>query len=230
MAERRQTIKIDFVSDIACPWCAIGLSNLSRATAQIRSRAHIKIHFRAFEMNPQMPRGGQEVIEHLTQKYGMSVEQVKENQLRIREKAKEAGFEFHPEGRKWVYNTFDAHRLLFWAALEVGIEQQYMLKAELLRAYFCLAVDLDDQQHLLEAVTRAGLDPLRAQKVLAGNEFAEEVRQEEQIYQRLGVHSVPSIIINNQYLVQGAQPPEVFVDIFEKLLDRAAEQELKRAS
>jgi predicted DsbA family dithiol-disulfide isomerase len=105
-----------------------------------------------------------------------------------------------------------------------------MLKAELLRAYFCLAVDLDDQQHLLEAVTRAGLDPLRAQKVLAGNEFAEEVRQEEQIYQRLGVHSVPSIIINNQYLVQGAQPPEVFVDIFEKLLDRAAEQELKRAS
>jgi len=162
------------------------------------------------------------VIEHLTQKYGMSAEQVKENQRRIREKAKEAGFEFHPEGRKWVYNTFDAHRLLFWAAEEIGIEQQSMLKTELLRTYFCFAVDLDDQQHLLEAVTRAGLDPIRAKQVLAGDEFAKEVRQEEQRYQELGIHSVPSMIINDQYLVQGAQPPEVFIDIFEKLLDQAA--------
>lgn len=222
MTEIKQTIKIDFVSDIACPWCAIGLGNLSRATAQIHHRAQIEVHFRAFELNPQMPKGGQEVIEHLTQKYGMSAEQVKENQLRIREKAKAAGFEFHPEGRKWVYNTFDAHRLLFWAAEEIGIEQQSMLKTELLRTYFCLAVDLDDQQHLLEAVTRAGLDPIRAKQVLAGDEFAKEVRQEEQRYQELGIHSVPSLIINDQYLVQGAQPPEVFIDIFEKLLDQAA--------
>ncbi|MFM8676506.1 MAG: DsbA family oxidoreductase [Burkholderiaceae bacterium] len=222
MTEIRQTIKIDFVSDIACPWCAIGLGNLSRATAQILHRAQIEVHFRAFELNPQMPKGGQEVIEHLTQKYGMGAEQVRENQLRMRETEKAAGFEFHPEGRKWVYNTFDAHRLLFWAAEEIGIEQQSMLKTELLRTYFCLAVDLDDQQHLLEAVTRAGLDPIRAMQVLAGDEFAKEVRQEEQRYQELGIHSVPSLIINDQYLVQGAQPPEVFVDIFEKLLDQAA--------
>ena len=217
----KQTIKIDFVSDIACPWCAIGLGNLTTAKVRMSHRAQFEVHFRAFELNPQMPRGGQEVIEHLTQKYGMSAEQVKENQLRIREKAKEAGFEFHPEGRKWVYNTFDAHRLLFWAAEEMGREKQSMLKTELLRTYFCLAVDLDDQQNLLEAVTRAGLDPIRASQVLAGNEFAEEVRQEEQRYQMLGIHSVPSMIINDQYLVQGAQPPAVFLDIFEKLIEQA---------
>jgi predicted DsbA family dithiol-disulfide isomerase len=222
MMSTKQTIKIDFVSDIACPWCAIGLGNLSKATAQIHDRALLEVHFRAFELNPQMPKGGQEVIAHLTQKYGMSAEQVKENQLRIREKAREAGFEFHPEGRKWVYNTFDAHRLLFWAAEEIGIAQQFMLKTELFRTYFGLAVDLDDQQHLLGAVIRAGLDPIRAQEVLAGDEFAQEVRQEEQRYQKLGIHSVPSMIINDQYLVQGAQPPEVFLDIFEKLFDQAA--------
>lgn len=219
MTAIKQTIKIDFVSDIACPWCAIGLGNLSMAIDRMRSRAQFEVQFRAFELNPQMPKGGQEVIEHLTQKYGMSAEEVKENQLRIREKAIAAGFEFHPEGRKWVYNTFDAHRLLFWAAEEIGIEKQSALKTELLRAYFCLAVDLDDQQSLLDAVTRADLDPIRAQRVLETNEFAQEVRQEEQRYQKLGIHAVPSMIINDQYLVQGAQPSDVFLGIFEKLLE-----------
>ncbi len=214
-------IKIDFVSDVACPWCAVGLGNLRKAIARIQDRAGFEIHFRAFELNPQMPRGGEEVIEHLTKKYGMSVEQVKDNQLRIREKAIEAGFEFHPEGRKWVYNTFDAHRLLFWVAREIGLEAQFLLKTELLKTYFCLAVNLDDQAVLLDAVTCAGLDHARAKQILETDEFAHDVREEEQRYQRLGIHSVPSMIINDQYLLQGAHPPEVFVDAFEKLLMQA---------
>jgi len=163
-----------------------------------------------------MPRGGQEVIEHLTQKYGMSAQQVKENQVRIRDKAIEAGFVFHPEGRKWVYNTFDAHRLLFWAAKEVGLKQQALLKVELLKTYFCLAVDLDEQRNLLDAVIRAGLDPVRATQVLDNNEFAQDVRQEEKHYHSLGIHSVPAIILNEQYLIQGAQPPESFIGAFER--------------
>ncbi len=214
-------IKIDFVSDVACPWCAVGLGNLRKAIARIQDRAGFEIQFRAFELNPQMPRGGQDVIEHLTEKYGMSVEQVKANQLRIREKAIEAGFEFHPEGRKRVYNTFDAHRLLFWAAREIGLEEQFLLKTELLRTYFCLAVNLDDQAVLLDAVTRAGLDHARAKQILETGEFANDVREEEQRYQRLDIHSVPSMIINEQYLVQGAHPPEVFVGMFEKLLEQS---------
>ncbi len=216
------TIKIDFVSDIACPWCAVGLGNLNKAIASMKDQVQFEVHFRAFELNPDMPKGGQDVIEHLTEKYGMSAEQVKENQARIRAKAIEAGFAFHPEGRKWVYNTFDAHRLLFWVVQELGLEQQALLKTELLSTYFCLAVNLDEQQHLLDAVIRAGLDPVRATQVLDNNEFSQDVREEEKRYHNLGIHSVPSVILNEQYLIQGAQPPESFVGAFERLLGKTA--------
>ncbi len=213
-------IKIDFVSDIACPWCAVGLGNLNKAMAALKGRVQFEVHFRAFELNPNMPKGGQEVIEHLTEKYGITAEQVKENQADIREKAIEAGFAFHPEGRRWVYNTFDAHRLIFWAAKELGPEQQALIKTELLRTYFCLAVNLDEQQNLLDAVVRAGLDPVRATQILDNNEFAQNVREEETYYHDLGIHSVPSIILNEQYLMQGAQPPESFIEAFDRLLEK----------
>ena len=214
------TIRIDFVSDIACPWCAVGLGNLNKAIASMKSQAQFEVHFRAFELNPDMPKGGQDVIEHLTEKYGISAEQVKENQAQIHAKAIKAGFAFHPEGRKWVYNTFDAHRLLFWVAQELDLEQQARLKKELLSTYFCLAVNLDEQQNLLDAVIRAGLDPVRATQVLNNNEFAQDVREEGKRYHDLGIHSVPSIILNEQYLIQGAQPPESFIRAFGQLLEK----------
>ena len=129
---------------------------------------------------------------------------------------------FHPEGRKRVYNTFDAHRLLLWTAKEVGLEQQAGLKAELLSAYFCLAVDLDEQQNLLDAVIRARLDPVRAAQVLGNNEFAQDVREEEKRYHSLGIHSVPSLILNEQYLIQGAQQTESFIGAFEQLFEKTA--------
>jgi predicted DsbA family dithiol-disulfide isomerase len=169
-----------------------------------------------------MPEGGQDAIEHLTQKYGMSEEQVRENQSQIRARAIEAGFDFHPEGRKRVYNTFDCHRLLNWAAKECGLLKQSALKRELLNTYFCLAVNLDDHANLLDAVGRAGLDLQRAQEVLNGNEFSNEVIEEEKIYTNLGIHSVPSIILNDQYLLQGAQPPESFIQAFEGLMNQTA--------
>lgn len=214
------TIKIDFVSDIACPWCAVGLGNLNKAMVALKGRVQFELHFRAFELNPKMPRGGQEVIEHLTEKYGITEEQVKENQAHIREQAINAGFAFHPEGRRWVYNTFDAHRLLFWVAKEHGLAQQALLKTELLKTYFCLAVNLDEQQNLVDAVVRAGLDSVRATQVLDNNEFAQDVREEEKYYHDRGIHSVPSIILNEQYLMQGAQPPESFIGAFERLLEK----------
>lgn len=213
----KPTIKIDFVSDVACPWCAVGLGNLNKAMHQFGDKANFEIHFRAFELNPNMPKGGQDTIEHLTQKYGMSADQVKANQSQIRMKALEAGFEFHPEGRKRVYNTFDAHRLLYWASKEYDLARQAALKKELLNTYFCLAVSMDDHQNLLNAAQRAGLDPERAKQVLDANEFADEVRQEEVRYTNAGIHSVPSIILNEKYLVQGAQPTESFVSAFEQL-------------
>ncbi len=217
----KPTIKIDFVSDIACPWCAVGLGNLNQAIAQLSDKVNFEVHFRPFELNPHMPIGGQDAIEHLTQKYGLSEEQVKANQANIRTKALEAGFEFHPEGRKQVYNTFNAHRLLYWAAKEYDLGKQAALKVELLNTYFCLAVNLDDQKNLLDAVARAGLDTQRAKEILNGAEFVNEVRQEKTTYTNAGINSVPSIILNDQYLLQGAQPAESFVEAFEQLMQKS---------
>jgi predicted DsbA family dithiol-disulfide isomerase len=219
----KPTIKIDFVSDVACPWCAVGLGNLNQAMDTLKDQADFEVHFRPFELNPNMPQGGQDAIEHLTEKYGLTIEQVKANQANIRTKALEAGFAFHPEGRKRVYNTFDAHRLLHWAAQEYGLGKQAKLKKELLNTYFCLAVSLDDQQNLLDAVTRAGLDHQRAQEILSGDTFAREVRKEEASYTGKGISSVPSIILNDQYLLQGAQPPALFANAFAQIIKESGE-------
>jgi len=211
-------IKIDFVSDVACPWCAVGLGNLGKAILELKNTADFEVHFRAFELNPNMPLGGQDTIEHLTQKYQMDERQIKVNQSRIRDKALEAGFQFHPEIRKKVSNTFNCHRLLYWAGQALGLDKQAALKKELLNTYFCLDQDLDNQSNLLDAAKRAGVDVEEAKKILDSNAYAQEVRHEETQFTAMGIHSVPSIIINDQFLLQGAQPPEQFVHAFEQLL------------
>lgn len=217
----KPTIKIDFVSDVACPWCAVGLGNIQKAIAELSNKANFEVHFRPFELNPNMPKGGQDAIEHLTEKYGLTAEQVKANQANIRTKALEAGFKFHPDGRKRVYNTFDCHRLLYWAGKEYDLQKQANLKKELLNTYFCLAVNLDEQNNLIDAVIRAGLDKTRSQEILKGQEFAAEVRQEESTYTGAGISSVPSIILDGKYLLQGAQPPESLVNAFEQLIQKS---------
>jgi predicted DsbA family dithiol-disulfide isomerase len=203
-------IKIDYVSDIACPWCAVGLGGLEQAIKKIGDAFEVEVHFQPFELNPDMPPGGQDVFEHLTQKYGKTVEQVRATQNEIKARAAAVGYPFHPEGRKHVYNTFNAHRLLHWAGLECGAQAQHRLKRELLVTYFQLAVDLDEAQNLLDAVNRAGLDSKRASAILATDEFAADVRAQQMKYTSMGIHSVPSIIINDKYLLQGAQPAEAF--------------------
>jgi len=204
------TVKIDFVSDIACPWCAVALGALEQALSELGDQVKVELHFQPFELNPQMPPGGQDVIEHLVEKYGVGPKQVRENQAQIRKRAAEVGFAFHPEGRKWVYNTFDCHRLLHWAGLEFGSAAQHRLKRELLGTYFTLAVNLDDPANVLDAVDRAGLDRLRAQEMLTSDEFKEAVREQEKFYLDAGIHSVPAVILNNRLLIQGAQPVEQF--------------------
>ena len=213
----KKTIKIDYVSDIACPWCAVGLGSLEQAIKILDGAADVEIHFQPFELNPDMPPGGQEVIEHLTQKYGMPEEQIRINQANIRERAAAMGFAFHPEGRKHVYNTFDAHRLIHWAGAECGAQAQYRLKRELLGTYFTLAVSLDDQNNMIDAVKRADLDPVRAQAVLSAGTFTEEVRALQAKYASMGITSVPSLIFNDKYLLQGAQPPEAFARALKQL-------------
>jgi predicted DsbA family dithiol-disulfide isomerase len=218
------TIKIDYVSDIACPWCAVGLGGLEIAIKSIGETIPVEIHFQPFELNPQMPPGGQEVFEHLTQKYGKTVAQVRATQEDIKARAAAVGYPFHPEGRKHVYNTFDAHRLLYWAGLEHGPAAQHRLKRELLVTYFTLAVNLDDQSNLIAAVERAGLDAARANQILKSEEFQSEVRAQQNKYTSLGIHSVPAIIINDQYLLQGAQPPEAFEQALRQIAAESTEK------
>ena len=214
-------IKIDYVSDIACPWCAVGLGGLEQAIKKIGGAFEVAVHFQPFELNPDMPPGGQDVFEHLTQKYGKTVEQVRATQNEIKARAAAVGYPFHPEGRKHVYNTFNAHRLLHWAGLECGAQAQHRLKRELLVTYFQLAVDLDEAQNLLDAVNRAGLDSKRAADILATDEFAADVRAQQMKYTSMGIHSVPSIIINDKYLLQGAQPAEAFEEALRQVAAEA---------
>jgi len=205
----KPTIKIDFVSDIGCPWCAVGLGTLEQAMERLKDQADFEIHFEPFELNPQMKLGGENAIEYLGKKYGISEQQVKANQANIRERAAAAGFNFHPEGRKKIYNTFDAHRLLYWAGHEHGPVSQLNLKRELFNTYFCLAADFDKREHLLDAVQRAHLDPSQAKKVLEEGLYAKEVKAQETRYTDQGINAVPTLILNGKYVLQGAQPLDI---------------------
>ena len=211
-------IKIDFVSDIACPWCAVGLASLEQAIDRVKGLVNVELHFQPFELNPQMGPEGEDVTEHLMRKYQISAEQVAQNQARIAARGAELGFVFNH--RKRIVNTFDAHRLLHWAETEGKAGGQHRLKRELLEAYFTRGDNPSDHSVLLEVIQRAGLDRARAAEVLSGAEFTDEVRQREQLYLSRGIHSVPAVIINDRYLVQGGQP----VEMFEQALREVAEQ------
>lgn len=208
-----QPLKIDFVSDIACPWCAIGLSSLQLALQRLGDSVDAQIVTHPFELNPQMGPGGEAIVDYLGKKYGRTPEQIAESQAMIRERGKEVGFEFGP--RTYVYNTFDAHRLLHWAGLE---GRQLPLKLALLRAYHSEGKDPSDHEVLVEAAQSVGLDGVQARKVLESGDYADEVRAQEQEYQSMGIQSVPSIIFNERYLLTGGQPVEAFEQAIRQIL------------
>ncbi len=203
-------LKIDFVSDVSCPWCAIGLSALEQALGAVQGDIAVDMHFQPFELNPQMGPEGQDVTEHLTQKYGSTAEQQAQIRETIRQRGAEAGFTFKAEGRGRIWNTFDAHRLLLWAGEEGAPGQQHALKKALLTAYHGRAESPADHAVLLAAAVEAGLDQTRAREVLASGEFADEVREREQFFTGHGIHSVPAVIINDRHLISGGQPAAVF--------------------
>ncbi len=203
------TLKIDFVSDISCPWCAIGLWALEQALAKVQGEVSAELHFQPFELNPQMPPGGQDIAEHLTQKYGSTPEQQAQIRATIAQRGADVGFSFNPNGRGRIYNTFDAHRLLHWAGLEGGGKQTALKKA-LLAACHSLGQSVEAHEVLLGAVAQAGLDAARAQIILGGDEFAAEVRKSEAFYTGHGINSVPAVIINDRHLISGGQPVAVF--------------------
>jgi predicted DsbA family dithiol-disulfide isomerase len=207
-------IKIDFVSDVVCPWCAIGLKSLEQALQKLGGDVEVSLHFQPFELNPQMAPEGEDVTEHLARKYGSTPEQMAQNQEAIRQRGADVGFTFNMGKRNRIVNTFDAHRLLHWAALE---DRQSELKQALLAAYFTDGRDVSSHNVLVDVATQVGLDPVTARQVLDEGRFAQDVRAQEQFYQSQGIRAVPSVIVNDRYLIQGGQPAEVFEETLRKI-------------
>jgi predicted DsbA family dithiol-disulfide isomerase len=203
-------MRIELVSDIVCPWCAIGVHALENALSGIGSElGSVAVEFQPFELNPDMSAEGADTLQYLSAKFGIDESRVRGGQAALRERGEAVGFTFGERARVW--NTFDGHRLLYWAAREGGPHAQYALGKALLTAYHGQGQNISDREVLTRVVgTVAGLDVARAAGILAGHEFSTEVRALERRWRHAGVDAVPTAVVDGRYVISGAQPPEVF--------------------
>jgi predicted DsbA family dithiol-disulfide isomerase len=206
-------MKIDFVSDVVCPWCAVGLASLDVALRRLGDEVPVTLNVQPFELNPQMGPEGEDIVEHLSRKYRINAEQIAQGREGLSARGAAVGFTFGPRSRIW--NTFDAHRLLHWAGLQ---GRPLALKRALLQAYHGRGENIADAEVLVAAVREAGLDAAQAADVLASGTYADEVRAAERHWQEAGISSVPAVILNDRYLISGGQPPEVFEQALRQVL------------
>jgi predicted DsbA family dithiol-disulfide isomerase len=214
-----RTLHIDFVSDVVCPWCVVGLGGLEAALAVLEGEGiTAEVHFRPFELNPQMPPEGENIVDHIGRRYGSTPEQSAKNRAMITERAAEAwpGFEMRmgPDSRIW--NTFDSHRLLHWAGT-IGAAEQRALKEALFRAHFTDGRRLTDAGVLADAAAAAGLPRARAVEVLADDLYAAEVRAEAALWVSRGISGVPAVVVEGKWLISGGQPAGVFEEALRKM-------------
>lgn len=198
-------LKIDIVSDIACPWCAIRLAGLERALAALEGEIDADITFHPYELSPDMPAGGRNALEHIANKFGMPHDQIRSSREMIRERAADVGITMNTSDDSRIYNTFDAHRLLAWAKDE---GRQLELKRRLLALYHTDQVDPGDHDALVAAAEEVGLNGSAAREVLESDRYVKEVRAAEELWRSRGIRSVPAVIINDKHLISGAQSPE----------------------
>ena len=216
-AAPHKTLKIDFVSDVVCPWCAVGLGGLTTALETLKGEGvTADIAFQPFELNPQMAPEGENIVEHIGRKYGSTPEQSAQNREMIRARAAEVGFDMQmgPDSRIW--NTFDAHRLLHWAH-ETAPDKQEALKRALFTAHFTENRNLTDAGVLTQAAEAAGLDRAEAGEVLASGRYATEVRGAEELWRARGITSVPAVVVEGKYLISGGQPAAAFEEALRKI-------------
>jgi predicted DsbA family dithiol-disulfide isomerase len=214
-------LRIDFVSDMACPWCVVGLNGLLLALDAIGPEVSARIRLHPFELNPHMAAEGENTFEHVQKKYGSTQERSAQARQALREAGARVGFTFNysPETRIW--NTFDAHRLLHWASLE---GDQLALKEALFEANFTDQAPMNDANVLADCAAAAGLDRAQALEVLRSGRYAEEVRQEEHFWTSRGINAVPSVVIEGKYLIQGGQPPQAFEQALRQILAQVPDQ------
>lgn len=228
-----KTLKIDFVSDVVCPWCVVGLGGLETALERLEPEGiAADIAFQPFELNPQIAPEGENIVEHIGRKYGSTPEQSAANREAIRARAAEAwknlkspisggvGFDMRMTEASRIWNTFDAHRLLHWAH-ETAPDRQKALKHALFTAHFTDNKNITDAGVLTQAAQDAGLDRAEAAEVLASGRYAQAVRQAEELWRSRGITSVPAVVVQDKYLISGGQPPEVFEQALRRIADEA---------
>ncbi|MBV8647020.1 DsbA family oxidoreductase [Paludibacterium sp.] len=208
-----KAVTIDFVSDVVCPWCAIALNTLEQALAAY-PEIEATLNFQPFELNPDMAAEGEEAVEHLRRKYGAGTQQILDSQQQIIARGEAVGFGFDFAKRTHVYNTFDAHRLLHWAAT---LGQARPLKHALFKAYFSQGRAINDREVLATIAGEAGLSREAARAELASARHGDAVRAQERYYQEAGIHAVPAVIFNQQHLVSGAQPLPAFEQVLRQI-------------
>ncbi len=214
-----QPMRIDFVSDVACPWCLVGLRSLLQALGKVGEGVAAEIHVQPFELNPDMGPEGENVSEHVQKKYRSTPEQSAAARQAIKNSGAALGFTFNygPESRVW--NTFDAHRLLHWAGLA---GRQLALKEALFKANFTDQLSTSDHDVLVRAASEVGLDAKRARTILASEEYVDDVRREEELWRGRGIHAVPTVIFNQRWMIQGGQLPQVFEQAIRDIIAGAA--------
>tara|TARA_R110000868_G_scaffold165328_2_gene398362 strand:- start:38671 stop:39384 length:714 start_codon:yes stop_codon:yes gene_type:complete len=200
-------MQIDIVSDVVCPWCIIGYKNLEQAIDRLDGQVDVKLRWHAFELNPDMGSEGQNLSEHIKEKYGLTPDQSAENRDRISMMGENVGFDIRFSSDSRIYNTFDAHRMLYWAGKE---GKQTDLKMALFRAYFQEGENPGDHGVLKRAAEEVGLSPEEAVEILDGDLFAKEVRAEQEEFSKAGITSVPTYVVNGKFAITGGHPPEVF--------------------
>ena len=214
-------VKIDIVSDIACPWCAIGYARLEQAMTQLQDEMSFDVQWHAFELNPDPNGDGEPILQALSRKYGRSAEEMEQIQSQMQDIATSLGLNFSALQQRHTRNTFDGHRLVKWAA-EQG--QQTAMKKALFEAYFGEDAVITDPDVLVRLVESIGLDGEAARQLLASDQYVQMVRDDEAHWQQAGITSVPAFIINDRYLISGAQEPETLVQAFRDISDAGQEQ------
>lgn len=203
-------LKIDIVSDVVCPWCIIGYKRLDKAIKELGLEDQIELEWQPFELNPNMPIEGQNLREHIAEKYGSTTAQQEESQQRMIDAGAELGFTFDYFEEMRMSNTFDAHILLEYAK---DFGKQTELKMQLIKAFFSERKDVSKQSVLKEALLKVGLNAEEALKRLDSEEARYEIRTTQSYWKNLGVNSVPTVVFDRKSAVTGAQPVDVFKQV-----------------
>lgn len=208
-------IRLNIFSDPVCPWCYIGKANLDRAL-EAHADHPFRIEWHPFQLNPDMPAEGVDKHDYLAAKFGE--DRLVQMHLRLKEASRAAGAEIDPDTPRRMPNTLDAHRLIHWAGLE---GRQTAVVSAVMRAYWREGRDIGNAGVLADIAAAAGMDRAVTARLLANDADADDIRARDADARAKGVSAVPTFLIAQQYVVSGAQPPEVWGRVIEELVEKA---------